>query len=193
MTSRATIGAMGGQILKLLILVAVGVVGCAVAASTGPELPVALAEFRCDEGFAAHDGVCWSRCPLGQEWDGDGCNGERLLGIPLAEAEEGCTKLGPGCELPQKSEVVDLFDGCDQNARGNGTGTCLPCAKSKKCNALYGTSIDDMGFWALDEYVRSSNATWVIFFSEGVVTMRMNSLPGPDPVGAVCVCRCPSR
>jgi hypothetical protein len=109
--------------------------------------------------------LCWWRCPLGQTWDGDTCEGSapwmnwcQASGITLnnhCEAiDEGTSQcealLGAGYRLPTNLELANLLGNCESDVLNGGNGYCDTCETSATCSGMFGDDSD--WYWSSKHY-----------------------------------------
>jgi hypothetical protein len=75
-----------------------------------------------------------------------------------------CTDLELGGHtdwvLPDRGQVVSIFDNCDSEALGDGAGFCDACAESETCSSLFGP--DELFYWTSTQF--SEDFSWNIDF-----------------------------
>ena len=77
--------------------------------------------------------IVWRRCPVGQRFGANGCEGNPRR-FSWGDAEENCPN---GFHLPQISDFTALLEECDRDVRGGDSGYCIACRLSPNCSKLF--------------------------------------------------------
>jgi hypothetical protein len=144
--------------------------GTGAADTDTDEDPLSCAE---DEVADPGAGLCWMRCPLGQDPAGnaDGCTGFPDL-FDFEGAQAACAVLGDVRHPATRRQMVDLLGGCEAAVVEEGAeGQCDPCDGSAACWQLFGLD--------LETYWTSTTGTlspWAVSFESGAVFMPGSAL-----------------
>lgn len=108
---------------------------------------------------------CWLRCPLGQIWYEEYCDGSALLD-GWTGAIAACDQVGGGHHLPSRAELLALFDNCEEQVAENQEGFCDSCGDSSACGSMFGYDVQVHWTSTDGEY-----SPWAVDFANGLVFM----------------------
>jgi len=98
-------------------------------------------------------GLEWQRCALGQEWDGETCEGAPEH-FTWAQASEAVEAIGPGWRLPRINELQSIVEHCRNNPSIN--RQAFPNAPAKR-------------FWSSTVSSEPQALVWTVWFSRAGV------------------------
>jgi len=133
-----------------------------------------------DEVRQPETDLCWLRCPLGQDWAGDSCDGtkaEKDWCDASGLTASGCTPddpgadlceltFGPGYRLPTRDEFMALLGNCVESDVA--CYTCDDCTGSDgqtTCTGMF--TADDGYYWSSTPC--SVEVSWCAYFGSGDV------------------------
>jgi hypothetical protein len=127
-----------------------------------------------DVGQSGTD-LVWLRCPVGQTWTGNVCEGHRTE-MSWDDAQKTCP---PGYRLPTIREFAALLGGCGAEVKKGKTGKCTSCRDSTSCAELFRADMDC--YWAAEAH--NAEYAWNALFELG----RIGTNRKVSPAAVRCV------
>jgi hypothetical protein len=112
---------------------------------------------RYDAVRQAGTDLLWLRCPAGQRWTGQRCEGEASR-TARARAAQACPE---GCRLPSRQEFLGMLEGCDAGGAAEGGVRCRACSQSQPCSGMLGP--DQGTYWVASA---EGGPAWVVRLSD---------------------------